>query len=418
MNLDQLIVDLLQGNKNVIVPGLGSFIKSEGTTSYTILFNQFLKYNDKLLQTKIQSTSNCSEQDALDIIQNYTNSILSQLEVEGNYLIPGLGILLTKSGKIDFQHTTEMTSEIPSEENSLDENITEAANQESSKAPQINSDSNKQDEKEIEPVIQTESNNAKQNSIDSNQTEEIIDNTEPSALNKEKPQGEKANIPPNENNKEDESKKEENLAVKHSTEDKVVSPSSKPKKKKGLLWVGTFLIFSGIALLCWLRWDGIMSLINSSEQKLAEHSAEELPVLDTVYKKNRIEDTTKTMSNTIAPVTTQIDTTMEPTIDLDTIDTNPSIKMNDVIEPPVPAVSLPTSKLYHIIGGSFSKESNAINLVGTLNQKGYSKALIIGKRNEMFTVSYGGYSSKKEAKIKADKIINSGENEGVWILFY
>ena len=92
--------------------------------------------------------------------------------------------------------------------------------------------------------------------------------------------------------------------------------------------------------------------------------------------------------------------------------------MNDVIEPPVPAVSLPTSKLYHIIGGSFSKESNAINLVGTLNQKGYSKALIIGKRNEMFTVSYGGYSSKKEAKIKADKIINSGENEGVWILFY
>jgi len=418
MNLDQLIVDLLQGNKNVIVPGLGSFIKSEGTTSYTILFNQFLKYNDKLLQTKLQSTSNCSEQDALDIIQDYTNSILSQLEVEGNYLIPGLGILLTKSGKIDFQHTTEITSEIPSEENSLDDNTTEVANQESSKDPQINSDSNKQDETEIEPATQTESNYVKQNPIDSSQTEEIIDNTEPSALNKEKPQGEQSNIPPNEKNKEDESKKEENLAVKHATQDKVVSPSSKPKKKKGLLWIGTFLIFSGIALLCWLRWDGIMVLINSSEPKLAEHSAEELPVLDTVYKKNRIEDTTKTMSNTIAPVTTQIDTTMEPTIDLDTIDTNPSIKINDVIEPPVPAVSLPTSKLYHIIGGSFSKESNAINLVGTLNQKGYSKALIIGKRNEMFTVSYGGYSSKKEAKIKADKIINSGENEGVWILFY
>ncbi|MDA8715396.1 hypothetical protein N9M27_05880, partial [Flavobacteriales bacterium] len=59
MNLDPLIVELLQENKNVIVPGLGSFIKSEGTTSFTILFNQFLIYNDKLLQKKIQSSTDC-----------------------------------------------------------------------------------------------------------------------------------------------------------------------------------------------------------------------------------------------------------------------------------------------------------------------------------------------------------------------
>jgi len=416
MNLDPLIVELLQENKNVIVPGLGSFIKSEGTTSYTILFNQFLKYNDKLLQKKIQSSTDCPEKEALEIIQGYTNSVLSQLETEGNYLIPGLGILLTKSGKIDFQHTAEITPEIPTSDNRVDIKSTEESNPVSSEDPTVNLDSVNQNDTENESVLQDESSNEKE-VIDSNQTEELADNFEPPASKQVKPKRERSNIPPADISQDNESKKEQSPTDKPV---KLESANSKPKKKKGLLWIGTFLILSGISLLCWLRWDGIMVLLNNSEPKLAEHSTEELPVvLDSVYKNNRISDTAKIISNRPVSDTIQTDTTIKPTINLDTnlVDTSTSI-INEVIEPPVPTVISSSDKLYHIIGGSFSKESNALNLVENLNQKGFSNALIIGKRNEMYTVSYGGYISKEEAKKKADEIVKSGENEGVWILFY
>ena len=65
MKIDDLIIELIQENKNVIIPGLGSFIKSEGKGSYTILFNEYLKYNDGLLQNKIQQLSSCSKEDAM-----------------------------------------------------------------------------------------------------------------------------------------------------------------------------------------------------------------------------------------------------------------------------------------------------------------------------------------------------------------
>ena len=104
MSIDKILVELLKTNKNVIVPGLGSFIKSEGKSSHTILFNQFLKFNDKVLQKGVQEALNCGSEEALQKIEAFANKVLSSSEAEGSYLIVGLGVLINKGGKFDFQY--------------------------------------------------------------------------------------------------------------------------------------------------------------------------------------------------------------------------------------------------------------------------------------------------------------------------
>jgi hypothetical protein len=51
---------------------------------------------------------------------------------------------------------------------------------------------------------------------------------------------------------------------------------------------------------------------------------------------------------------------------------------------------------YHIIGGCFSKKSNAKRLVKKLKQDGFD-ASILGKRKGLWTVSYNSFATRKEA---------------------
>ena len=70
---------------------------------------------------------------------------------------------------------------------------------------------------------------------------------------------------------------------------------------------------------------------------------------------------------------------------------------------------------YHIIGGSFSVEANAIQLKKQLQNSGYQSAMIIPKPNSsMWMVSYGGYD--RYSKASADlRSIQSRDNEGAWL---
>jgi len=73
-----------------------------------------------------------------------------------------------------------------------------------------------------------------------------------------------------------------------------------------------------------------------------------------------------------------------------------------------------TSKGYFVIGGCFSKETNAINFVQELKSKGY-EALIVDENDGLHRVAFGGYSSRKEAKA-AKKAIKEAEGLSSWVL--
>ena len=87
-------------------------------------------------------------------------------------------------------------------------------------------------------------------------------------------------------------------------------------------------------------------------------------------------------------------------------------------ETPVEPSYNQTTKRYHIVGGSFSSEQNADQFVRTLKESGCSNALVIGQRNGLYTVSFGGYEEKEKAKVQADRILEEGKFQGAWILYY
>jgi hypothetical protein len=71
-------------------------------------------------------------------------------------------------------------------------------------------------------------------------------------------------------------------------------------------------------------------------------------------------------------------------------------------------------KGYFVIGGCFGKKSNAERLVETFIDKGY-EAMIVDQNKGLHRVSFGKYSSRKEAK-KAKKAMKNTEGISVWVL--
>ena len=84
---------------------------------------------------------------------------------------------------------------------------------------------------------------------------------------------------------------------------------------------------------------------------------------------------------------------------------------NVVVE--IPKV-ITTELRYQIIGGCFSKKSYANRMVSSLSDKGYS-AFIFDQKNGLYRVSYGGYSTMKEAR-KTLKKVKANDNSSAWLL--
>ena len=71
-------------------------------------------------------------------------------------------------------------------------------------------------------------------------------------------------------------------------------------------------------------------------------------------------------------------------------------------------------KGYFVIGGCFGKKSNADKLVKEFIDKGY-EAMIVDQNKGLHRVSFGKYSSRKEAK-KAKKEMKNTEGISAWVL--
>jgi len=73
-------------------------------------------------------------------------------------------------------------------------------------------------------------------------------------------------------------------------------------------------------------------------------------------------------------------------------------------------------KRYHIIGGSFKKEKNAIKLVDIYKQQNYSTC-ILGKTNGLYPVSLGSCAGKENA-IQTKNRIEEELATDTYILYY
>jgi len=75
---------------------------------------------------------------------------------------------------------------------------------------------------------------------------------------------------------------------------------------------------------------------------------------------------------------------------------------------------IPLETGYFVIGGCFGKKANADKLVKKFVDKGY-KAIIVDQNKGLHRVSFGKYSSRKEAK-KAKEVIKQEEELSAWVL--
>lgn len=121
--IDKLLITCLQRGKRLIIPDLGAFLKKEvegvGTT---LVFVPFLNKDDGTLVSAVQKWGGVDEEDAKEIVSQYVKHIKSSLDLRGQYIIEGLGVLkfdangviyLTKGGTSTAQGQHPAAQEKP-----------------------------------------------------------------------------------------------------------------------------------------------------------------------------------------------------------------------------------------------------------------------------------------------------------------
>lgn len=104
--ISELIAEYIaSGNKRLVIPGFGAFIRKD---SGEVVLVEFLKKDDGVLISLLTARLNISEQDALGAIDTYIAEIKRSIAALGNYPIKGLGcIFVTPNGLYELEYAPQ-----------------------------------------------------------------------------------------------------------------------------------------------------------------------------------------------------------------------------------------------------------------------------------------------------------------------
>lgn len=92
--INKLLITCLQRNKRLIIPDLGAFIrKNIDGVGVILVFVPFLKKDDGVLLSAIESWAGIEADDAMEILKEYVSQIKNSLDTRGQYVIEGVGVL-------------------------------------------------------------------------------------------------------------------------------------------------------------------------------------------------------------------------------------------------------------------------------------------------------------------------------------
>ena len=363
--MDKFLIELLRLHNSVILPDFGAIVIANENTG-EVMFNEYLKFNDGKLIALIVANSTMEEQDAKNVIAKYIRDIQIQLDKGESYDIFGLGSFQKdKDGSAIFKGNIN-----PSNKKEVEVFMgpsptpPPSAPKKEVEAPII------EDEDTIRPEIDL-TTSAEATSI---QLEEKT--TTPA------PQMEKT---------------------------KKVKPTkqTKEKKKRGILfWILIFflLVLSAGGVFVGVKYEEVKTYMGWAKFSGAEENTE---VIDTQLEEeiNTESDTDTTTvlteENTILPNETEELT--EAAIEAQIVE--------ELIEQPTAIVSI-EGKPFHLIGGSFSDETNATNFAAALKAKGLP-AHVIGQFDGRHMVSVKSFASRDEAIAEIAAIQN--EAPGAWL---
>ena len=109
--MEQYILELIRDNNRVIIPNFGAFIVAK-EKGFTILFNNFLSFNDGLLVDHVMKRENVDKLEATDRVNHFVEKINKTLDTTGIYKLEGLGEFTKDStGILRFTQAEELNDE-------------------------------------------------------------------------------------------------------------------------------------------------------------------------------------------------------------------------------------------------------------------------------------------------------------------
>ena len=345
--MEKYILELISENNRVIIPNFGAFIVSKEHGA-SILFNNFLSFNDGLLVNYVAEKKGVDTIIATEEVFEYVDKLKRELDESGSYRIDKLGTFKKDdNGILRFQQAEDFADQFNEEATTntdLEDTIKTEAEEPTKVALQdLEADSTPdkaektKEEKESTALVEPQKEAVK---------EETKNTVTPPII-----------VPPVEKKVVEDKRPEETKKVEVKKEKYV----EKKKDNRGLIIYIAIAAILVIALLVYFLF------LRKPKKQLPTVPKKEL--IKKPVKKPVLKDTVK-----IKPKVVETPKTKKPA--------------NDILKGQI-----------HIIVGGFKEVGNANKMVDKLKSKGYSKAQTIKKGNmHLVSIDYDTSYGKVEAR--------------------
>lgn len=393
--MNQYLLQILKETNTIIIPDLGALTITNEKTG-EIMFMSYLKFDDGKLIDYIASKDGVEKNDAKNIVAKYVREIKSKLDKGESYDMFQFGSFFkNEEGEIDFKNWKASSSSVKTVE--TEEKIVKTV-VEKKQTPSIEDVLPPKNDEEVKEEEKTPADSKK--SIDeilSNSTieDEAVVNKNPPRIEViiEKPiekKSEKATTKStakiDENiyiSPEELKELEQKEAVQKTTSKPKDKPAAKEKKKRGVGFIILLILI------------GLISLSAIGTAIFYQQIKSLIPFLNETKKEIQLEE-----KEIVDEIENSLDEVYQDTLDMNTQDSESELQPEKIEKTeekstPTPSPSIQQGGGFHVIGGSFSSESNARRFVEELKAKNIA-AEYIGKYG-MYLVSLGSYNSSAEA---------------------
>jgi nucleoid DNA-binding protein len=402
--MEQYLLQILEKNNRIIVPEFGAFIVKQ-RKPLTIIFNEFLQYNDGLLVDTISKKDGINREKAKQKIDEFVGAINEALKKGEKYSLDKIGVIVRSStGRISLEESgasaqseklikevKEITLETV-EEKQTDETVTSLKE----KKPPVRETKIKSEEKAKKaiPEVPIVSDKKKIKPI------EEVKSTPDRSSEKMPAVSENAN---KKEIKEEHSQDTLSKQLITPTPDRNMQPANNVDKQKNtgvekgkkinvIVWITFIIVINGAIIAYFLSSENLRSLSGLIKKKIETDTA--------IYNKPLVTENVQTSITPDEPIEQRM---------AGKEDTAVTIMQN---KQPVTTVETKGMR-YYVVAGVFSSEQNADKLVKELKQKGYN-AEKFGKFDNLYAVSYNVYTNKTEADRMVLKI-KKEYDPAVWI---
>ncbi len=366
--MENYILSLIKENNRVIVPNFGAFIVAK-ENGFSVLFNNFLSFNDGLLVDYIVDKESISREESEKKVDEYVKKVKQDLDENGTYTIEGLGTFTKDAtGILRFEQSSELSETSAAAESTSKE-------EESDDLLDIdNTNSEKQD------IVEPTETPIAASSL--NDTTPIAEFEEEATPKKEDVQESTAGakvFEPSKDAKEETKEEKDPVAVANMYLDEDNS-----KRNRSIAVFLAIFIIPIVFLIVYLLFIKDNSPAKT-QQQISEVKSEPVELKPAAGTIEAGPDTASQQQEEVA-----------------------------AIEEPQPVVEPVVNKPHQLIVGSFSNEINANKMIEKLQAKGYDQCFWF-MHNNRYLVSLESFEKVYQAQARQEEILESERMES-WII--